>query len=146
MTNEERKAFEIEFQEKRVAARDKVAQFKRKVRFVPYITAAFGIAFFILAWHFARVFYDYKMKYLSLGCFAAFAILTLAVYVIAGSISMKSMKVFLKNRSLASKWKSAAEEMEKIEEKALLQVAFEGDITDAEQTLIKVSETIIEKM
>lgn len=146
MTHEERKAFEIEFQEKRVVARDKVTEFKKKIRFVPYITVAFGIAFFILGWHFARVFYKAGHSWLSLACIAAFVVLTYAVYIIAGGITLRSVPVFLKKRALAKKWLSAAEEMEKVEEKAHLQVAYEGDITDAEQRLLKASEAVIEKM
>lgn len=146
MDNEEKKLKEIEFQEKRVAARNKIASFRKKQRFVPYITAACGAAFFILAWHFARVFYDLRMPILSGVCFLAFILLTCAVNVIAGGIALRSIPQYVKKKLLMKKWQSAAAEMEKIEEKAIQQTAYEGDISKTEIRLMKISKEVIEKM
>lgn len=143
---ENNKLTQIEFQKKRVEARDKIAVFKKKHRFVPPITAAFGIAFFIIGWYFAREFYDMEMPFMSLACLIAFVILTALANVIAGGIISRSVGIYIKNRMLSRKWKSASLEMEKEEAKTVEHTAYEGDVSKAEIRLMAVSDEVIEKM
>ena len=146
MTNDEKKAREIEFQEIRVAAREKIAQFKKEKRTVVYITGLSSALLLIACGYLAKIYYDAQMPLLSLAFLAVFAVLSCTVNIIAGGIVFHGASEYIKKRILCRRWNSAAAEMERIEEKAVEQTAYEGDITRAEEKLLKVSKTVIDEM
>lgn len=142
MKDEKTVTKDIIFQKKRVAARERIGEFK-KLRKKAYTASA--VFAFILVAALGQVilrFYDLQKPLLSIILILLIALLTFAAYVAVGGKLFDGVGTFMKWRRLYSRWKDAVSAMESAEEKTFNNTVFEGDLLKAEERLEKVCDDI----
>ncbi len=144
MRTEEEKAADILYYEKKAAARDFVADFEKKLsrsRIICAVCTVIAVAASISSILNA---YDSENTALVIIIILALAVFSAVCFTVSGSVMCRSLPAFFKWRSLRAKFRSAEEIMSKVEEKFLDSTAFEPEAKNAEETLISISEAVIE--
>ena len=146
MNTEREYTKDIDFHAKRVDARERVRDFKKKKKRAVYTAVAAFAAACAVFGYFVLDLYDRMLPLAAAGVFLGILLCGTAAYCISGGAVFGGIKNFLHLRALCARWQSAVKSMEKLEEKTFDRTAYAKDVEKAEKELLKLSEEIIKKM
>lgn len=143
MRSEEEKTEDILYYEKKAIAREYIEAFEKTLARARIITAVCTVAAFAAA--IGSILRAYDSENTAFVIIAALALVVFAalLFTVSGAVMCRSLTGFFKWCTLRSKFRSAEEMMNKLEEKFLDNTAFEPDVKAAESDLLKSAEKIL---